>query len=99
MMQGIGDRTAVIRLCSFALFPLGAHALRGLYSTCPLCVCVSLCRSHRANLRTSASRCLTEGTNVLLVKGTSHTEMRETHMKTTMITSANSDVGRWKKIP
>ena len=33
----------------------------------------------------------------MLVKGTSHTGMIETRAKTTMITSASSDVGRSKK--
>ena len=33
----------------------------------------------------------------MLVKGTSHTGMKETRAKTTMITSASSDVGRSKK--
>ena len=33
----------------------------------------------------------------MLVKGTSHTGMKETHTKTTMITSASSDVDRSKK--
>ena len=33
----------------------------------------------------------------MLVKGTSHTGMKETRAKTTTITSANSDVGRSKK--
>ena len=38
-----------------------------------------------------------KGTNFLLVKGTLHTGMKETRAKTTMITSASSDVGRSKK--
>ena len=33
----------------------------------------------------------------MLGKGTSHTGMKETRAKTTMITSASSDVGRSKK--
>ena len=39
-----------------------------------------------------------KGTSVLLVKGTSHIRMKETRAKTTMITSASSDVGRLKFI-
>ena len=38
-----------------------------------------------------------KGTSVLLVKGTSHTGMKETRANTTMISSASSDVGRSKK--
>ena len=38
-----------------------------------------------------------KGTNVLLLKGTLHTGMKEAHVKTTMITSASSDVGCLKK--
>ena len=36
-------------------------------------------------------------TDVLLVKGTLHTGMKETHAKTTMTILASSDVGRLKK--
>ena len=38
-----------------------------------------------------------KGTGILLVKGTSHTGMKETCVKTMMITSASSEVGRLKK--
>ena len=38
-----------------------------------------------------------KGTNVLIVKGTSHTGMEETRGKTAMITLASSDIGRLKK--
>ena len=38
-----------------------------------------------------------KGTNILLVKGTSHTGMIESRMRTTMITSASSEVGSLKK--
>ena len=38
----------------------------------------------------------TEGTNVLLVKGTAHTEMKMTRARITRITSASFDVGRLK---
>ena len=40
---------------------------------------------------------LRKGTNILLVKGTLHTGMKEPHAKTTMITSASSDVSCLKK--
>ena len=40
-----------------------------------------------------------KGTSVLLVKGTAHTGMKETCVKTTMITSASSGVGCLKKYP
>ena len=38
-----------------------------------------------------------KGTNVLLAKGTLYTGMKETRMKTTMITSASSDVSDLKE--
>ena len=53
---------------------LGAHAQRGLrYLSC-VCVCVCVCVSHRANLRTGASRRLTEGTSGL--SGTFFTKVK-----------------------
>ena len=39
-----------------------------------------------------------KGRNVLILKGTSHAGMKETRMKTTMISSTSSDVGHSKKM-
>ena len=38
-----------------------------------------------------------KGTNVLLVKGTAHTGMKETRVRTTRTASASSDIGHLKK--
>ena len=38
-----------------------------------------------------------KGTNILLVKGTAHTGMKETRARTTMITSASGGIGHLKK--
>ena len=38
-----------------------------------------------------------KGTNILLVKGTAHTGMKETRARTTMITSASCGIGHLKK--
>ena len=54
----------------------------------------NICRVLETPASTELNR---HGTNILVVKGTAHTRLKEIHVKATVIASASFDEGRLKK--